>query len=80
MIFRGATKLPVGKRQRSHPLGPLPYFAADGNQIIRIQAREDGPAIDQVVRSAERYLTKAPKQTKNDTTIVERVRSALRRP
>jgi hypothetical protein len=51
-------------------LGPLVYFAQSGPQTLRIQQREDGIAIDQVVLSAVRYLTVAPGTTKNDTTIV----------
>jgi hypothetical protein len=50
--------------------GPLVYFAKDGNQTLRIQTREDGLSLDQIVLSAERYLTDAPGKTKNDDTIV----------
>ena len=53
-------------------LGPLVHFARDGDQTIRVQTREDGLSIDQIVLSGERYLTKAPGPTKNDTMIVER--------
>jgi hypothetical protein len=53
-------------------LGQLVYFARDGDQTIRVQTREDGLSIDQIVLSGERYLTKAPGATMNDTTIVER--------
>jgi endonuclease/exonuclease/phosphatase family metal-dependent hydrolase len=51
-------------------LGPLVYFAQSGPQTLRIQQREDGIAIDQVVLSAVRYLSVAPGATLNDTTIV----------
>ena len=51
-------------------LGPLVYFATDGNQTLRIQTREDGLSLDQIVLSAERYLTAAPGKTRNDNTIV----------
>jgi len=51
-------------------LGPLVYFAEAGTQTLRIQVREDGLSIDQIVLSPERYLTKAPGKTKNDTTVV----------
>jgi len=37
---------------------------------IRIQTREDGVSIDQVVLSAEKYKTARPGAAKNDTTIV----------
>jgi hypothetical protein len=52
--------------------GPLIYFAGSGTHTIRIQAREDGLSIDQIVLSPERYLSVAPGATKNDTTIVPR--------
>jgi hypothetical protein len=53
-------------------LGPVVYFAADGPQTIRIQTREDGFAIDQVVLSSETYLNSSPGALKNDTTILTR--------
>jgi hypothetical protein len=46
------------------------YFAATGTQTIRIQAREDGLSLDQIVLSADRFATRAPGATKNDTTIL----------
>ena len=49
--------------------GPLLYFTA-GPQTVRIQSREDGLSIDQIVLSPATYLTRAPGTTKNDTTIV----------
>jgi hypothetical protein len=51
-------------------LGPLVYFATSGTQRIRIQVREDGLAIDQIVLSAVKYKTAAPGATKNDSTIL----------
>ncbi len=53
-------------------LGPHIMFAADGEQTIRIQAREDGAMIDQIVLSSARYLTRRPGATKNDKTILSR--------
>jgi hypothetical protein len=41
-------------------------------QWIRVQTREDGLVIDQIVLSAERYLTARPGSAKNDTTILPR--------
>ena len=38
-------------------LGPLVCFAVSGPQRMRIQMREDGLGIDQVVLSAQTYLT-----------------------
>jgi hypothetical protein len=51
-------------------LGPPIYFASSGPQTLRIQIREDGLSIDQVILSPAAYLTRAPGATKNDTTIV----------
>src|SRR5688500_4725830 len=51
-------------------LGPEVVFASSGTQRIRIQTREDGFTIDQIVLSPERYLRSAPGALKNDTTIV----------
>ena len=51
-------------------LGPALYFAADGPQTIRVQAREDGLSIDQIVLSPVTYLTRAPGALKNDSTIL----------
>ena len=48
------------------------YFATTGPQTIRVQVREDGVSFDQIVLSADRYLTTAPGATKNDATIVPR--------
>jgi phosphatidylserine/phosphatidylglycerophosphate/cardiolipin synthase-like enzyme/regulation of enolase protein 1 (concanavalin A-like superfamily) len=53
-------------------LGPEIYFATTGPQTIRIQNREDGLSIDQIVLSSSRYLTTPPGPTKDDTTIVSR--------
>jgi PKD repeat protein len=51
-------------------LGPLIYFATSGPQTLRIQIREDGLSIDQVILSPAAYLTRAPGATKDDGTIV----------
>jgi hypothetical protein len=51
-------------------LGPLVYFASSGTHTIRLQVREDGLSIDQIVLSPGTYLTTAPGATKNDTTIL----------
>ncbi|MEO8522285.1 MAG: hypothetical protein ABI603_13030, partial [Acidobacteriota bacterium] len=51
-------------------LGPLFTFAATGPQTIRIQTREDGLRIDQIVLSPAVYLQFAPGALKNDTTIL----------
>jgi hypothetical protein len=53
-------------------LGPLVYFATTGAHTIRVQAREDGLSIDQIVLSRGAFLTKAPGALKNDTTILRK--------
>ena len=53
-------------------LGPEIRFAATGVHTVRIQVREDGFAIDQIVLSAAAGRTAAPGTPKNDTTIVPR--------
>ena len=50
--------------------GPLVYFADSGTQRLRIQTREDGLGIDQVVLSPARYLSSSPGRTTNDTVIL----------
>jgi len=50
--------------------GPPVYFRTTGTQRLRIQVREDGVALDQIVLSPQRYLTASPGLDKNDTTIV----------
>jgi hypothetical protein len=53
-------------------LGPLVYFNTTGTQRIRIQTREDGFSIDQIVLSPVSYLTTAPGANRNDTRILPR--------
>jgi hypothetical protein len=53
-------------------LGPALRFATGGTHTIRIQAREDGVSIDQVVLSPSTYLNSSPGALKNDTTILGR--------
>ncbi len=50
--------------------GPAIYFASDAPQTIRIQTREDGMMIDQVVLSPATWLTAAPGPLKQDTTVL----------
>ena len=50
-------------------LGSIIYF--DGAlQIVRVQPREDGISIDQIVLSSVTYLSSAPGALKQDTTIL----------
>lgn len=50
--------------------GPLLRFETSGTQTIRIQAREDGISLDQLVLSSNSYLSTAPGARTNDTTIL----------
>ena len=51
-------------------------FAATGTQTIRVQVREDGVAIDQIVLSPVTWLSSSPGALKNDATIVPKPSSA----
>jgi hypothetical protein len=53
-------------------LGADLYFATSGSHTVRIQTREDGLSIDQVVLSSSRYRTIAPGSNTHDRTIVAR--------
>ena len=52
-------------------LGPAIYFATSGQHRVRVQLREDGLSIDQIVLSRGPYLSAAPGATKNDGTILQ---------
>jgi hypothetical protein len=45
-------------------------FAVSGAQTIRVQTREDGVDVDQIVLSPVRFFTSPPGPVRNDTTIV----------
>ena len=45
-------------------------FAAAGTHTIRVQVREDGAQIDQIVLSPSQYITSAPGPVRDDATIV----------
>ena len=51
-------------------LGPQIFFATSGTQTLRIQAREDGLSIDQIVISPSKYLFSSPGALKNDGVIL----------
>ena len=51
-------------------LGPVIYFANTGTQRLRVQTREDGLTIDQIVLSPDKWIQSAPGALKNDTTIL----------
>jgi hypothetical protein len=52
--------------------GVMLRFPKAGLQRMRIQTREDGISLDQIVLSAEKYRTTRPGSAKNDATILER--------
>ena len=51
-------------------MGPPLIFATSGLHTIRVQTREDGVSIDQIVLSARAYLTSSPGALKGDTTVL----------
>jgi phosphatidylserine/phosphatidylglycerophosphate/cardiolipin synthase-like enzyme len=51
---------------------PLLYFDTGGVHTLRVQQREDGISIDQIVLSAGQYLNTSPGALKNDATILIR--------
>jgi hypothetical protein len=51
-------------------LGPLISFDTTGLHTIRVQTREDGLRIDQIVLSSALYLNAAPGGARNDDTIL----------
>jgi phosphatidylserine/phosphatidylglycerophosphate/cardiolipin synthase-like enzyme/regulation of enolase protein 1 (concanavalin A-like superfamily) len=52
-------------------LGPEIYFETSGEHRVRVQMREDGLSIDQVVLSRAAFLSSPPGATKNDGTILQ---------
>jgi hypothetical protein len=46
------------------------WFATTGTQTLRVQIREDGVEVDQIVLSPNQYVDAAPGPVMNDTTIV----------
>lgn len=51
-------------------LGPVIFFQSTGTQTLRIQSREDGFSIDQIVLSPSTYLYLPPGLLKNDGLIL----------
>ena len=47
-------------------------FDRSGPATIRVQVKEDGFSIDQIVLSAGKYVTAAPGPLKNDATLLNR--------
>lgn len=50
--------------------GPNITFTTGGVKTLRVQTREDGAFIDQIVLSPQTYLSSAPGPLKNDSTIL----------
>jgi hypothetical protein len=51
-------------------LGANIYFAADGPQTVRVQQREDGAIVDEIVLSPDTYLSSPPGPRDNDATVL----------
>ena len=51
-------------------LGPAIFFAVTGPQKVRVQLREDGLSIDQIVLSPQTFLNTAPGWSENDSVIL----------
>ena len=51
-------------------MGANVYFAANGTHTLRVQVREDGFSIDQIVLSSTTYLNVSPGALKRDTVIL----------
>jgi endonuclease/exonuclease/phosphatase family metal-dependent hydrolase len=47
-------------------LGPMVYFASSGPQTLRIQTREDGLALDEVILSPKKYASVPPSTPSSD--------------
>ncbi len=53
-------------------LGGHVYFAATGTHTVRVQQREDGAIVDQIVLSPNPYLASPPGRVDDDTTVLPR--------
>jgi endonuclease/exonuclease/phosphatase family metal-dependent hydrolase len=56
---------------------PIVTFINSGSHTIRVQTREDGAQIDQIVLSPATYLSSAPGELLGDTTILPRTSEAM---
>ena len=61
-----------GSQDKGYWLAPgaVLRFASSGSHTIRIQTREDGVQIDQIVLSPSAYLAASPGRATNDATII----------
>jgi hypothetical protein len=72
MMFGDPFQRIAGEPPKRHR-NPATGIKATGRfQTIRIQRREDGISIDQIVLSRVTYLARSPGATKNDATILPR--------
>jgi hypothetical protein len=53
-------------------MGPLLYFTGSGTQRLRVQLREDGISIDEIVLSPDLYLNLSPGRLTDDETFVRK--------
>jgi hypothetical protein len=53
-------------------LGPPISFANSGTHVLRIQQREDGSTVDQIVLSPGNYFSSPPGSRIDDTTVLQR--------
>jgi hypothetical protein len=51
-------------------LGPAIYFQSTGTHTVRVQQREDGAKVDQIVLSPDKYKTTAPGPRRDDATVL----------
>jgi hypothetical protein len=68
----GCVRRPAPWLPDAGALGPVVYVGTSGPQRLRIQIREDGVSIDQIVLSPSRDFTAAPGTLKNDKTLLTR--------
>jgi hypothetical protein len=61
-------------------LGPHVYFASTGTHTLRVQQREDGAIVDQIVISPDAYLTTPPGSRHDDATILPETAGPANQP
>jgi regulation of enolase protein 1 (concanavalin A-like superfamily)/HKD family nuclease len=61
-------------------LGPLVYFSTSGTHTLRVQVREDGLSLDQIILSPATFLNTAPGAPKNDGTLYPEQNAAAAPP
>lgn len=78
---RGCGMAGWGWQDRAYWLSqsPIVRFSTTGSHRIRVQIREDGVGIDQIVLSPSTYLTRSPGLVANDTVVVSKSGGGLSR-